>query len=66
MESQSLVDYLREVVSKKDDMIKELTEVIEELENELNAYKNKYNLTTDECTLGYIPDDRDTYGDITD
>ena len=45
-------------------MIIELTNSIEELENELNAYKN--NKSEEECTLGYEAYGVCDHGDITD
>lgn len=54
---------LKEIITQKNEMIIELTNTIEELENELNAYRN--NKAKDECTLGIVGD-IDIYGDITD
>lgn len=65
---QQDIKELREIITKKDNMIIELTNTIEELENELNAYKT--NEAKNECTLGYIEeyteDYRDICGDVTD
>ena len=65
---QQATNELRELIIEKDIMIIELTNSIEELENELNAYKT--NEAKNECTLGYIEeyteDYRDICGDVTD